>query len=289
MYAAASLFLLRLAGIVPCGCLGHTAEINGWRDHRQQQWTLASGVQTQDHAATVISGWMLLHMLGNHSSSMRHPKLPWLVTSLRNAIADCLGVCRPAVGIVDIRAVSVDIVDPWGMPYDQKDRLTLVQQSSRRVMRNKHGAMYSRGMHENVTQFRAVYEVRIFDEMDTDDAEVARRVDQLQIYGKYAEFNRMLQHSFVVAGAEDSVMLDDVGYANRRVLLRPPMRTGDVSDCAEEVLLKDARLTHQYVVALSFLLIMCIACAGSAVFTIKQPSVVPSRLNSLGSTETPYG
>lgn len=260
------------------------------RDQTKEGWVFKApaGVVAQDSKSahvTIISGWMLLHVLGNHTSALRQPELPWLVSSLRNAVADCLGLCRPAIGIVDIRAVSVDIVDPRPVGFGLKDIEDRLNIATPRLARSGVDDYFNH--RTNVTQLRAVYEVRIFDEMNVNEAEVARRIDQLQIYGKYTELSRMLQHSFAKSGVDDNVMLDDVGYASRHVLQRPLLHSQDISDCTEEVLLKNARRAHQLVLLFSFLMIACIACAGSAVFTIKQPSMVPSRLNSL-SDGVPY-
>jgi len=59
------------------------------------------------------------------------------------------------------------------------------------------------------------------------------------------------------------------------------MKTDDLEDCIEEGRLYDARNVHKYVVGLSMILIILTTCAGSSVFAMKQPNIVPSRINPL--------
>merc|ERR1719502_354835 len=140
--------------------------------------------------------------------------------------------------------------------------------------------------HVNVTQIKAVYEVRIFKEMKTTDAEVGRRIDRFQIYSKFSDLNRLLGRSLsqVDGRSMDGVMLDDVGYASHHQLTRPPLSSGELADCVEEVSLHDARQLHQFIVAMSLIMVALITCAGSTVFTIKHASSVPSRMNPLVSS-----
>merc|ERR1719183_136278 len=61
----------------------------------------------------------------------------------------------------------------------------------------------------NLTQIKAVYEVRIFEEMHVHGHEVRRRMDMFQMYSRFFELNRMLERS-----------LSDVdGYAFNDVIL----------------------------------------------------------------------
>merc|ERR1719316_2103980 len=141
----------------------------------------------------------------------------------------------------------------------------------------------SQRSHVNVTQIKAVYEVRIFKEMRFSDSEIGRRVDNFQIYSKFSDLNRLLGRSLaqVDGHSMDGVMLDDVGYASRHQLWRPPLSSDELADCAEEVSLHDARQIHQFIVAVSLIMVALITCAGSTVFTIKHASSVPSRMNPL--------
>ncbi|CAK9032748.1 40S ribosomal protein S13, partial [Durusdinium trenchii] len=68
-------------------------------------------------------------------------------------------------------------------------------------------------------------------------------------------------------------MLDDVGYGRREVKPRPVLPALQLADCMEEGFLQDAREAHQYVIALCCVLVLFITCAGSAIFSLKQPSV----------------
>lgn len=235
--------------------------------------------RSQEERVSVVSSWVLVHVMGNHTSALKEPELSKLVLSMRDAVADSLEVCRPCVGIVDIRAINIDLVEP-DPPRRRLTHVSLVQHWQR-MMRNDEQFI----SHVNVTQIKAVYEVRIFDQMRYSDNDVARRIDRFQIYGKFSELARLLVRSFARndKGGMEGVVLDDVGYASRHMLWRPPILAADMQDCVEEVMLHDTRQVHQYVVALSLVLVAFITCAGSAVFTIKHPSIVPSRLNPLVS------
>merc|ERR1719160_2118141 len=133
----------------------------------------------------------------------------------------------------------------------------------------------------NVTQIKAVYEARIFKEMKISDAEVGRRVDRFQVYSKFSDLNRLLSRSLALIEGHSmsGAMLDDVGYASRHQLSRPPLSGDELADCSEEVSLHDARQIHQFIVAVSLIIVALITCAGSAIFTIKHASSVPSRMN----------
>mmetsp|Transcript_44770 Transcript_44770/g.140310 ORF Transcript_44770/g.140310 Transcript_44770/m.140310 type:complete len:125 (-) Transcript_44770:21-395(-) len=116
--------------------------------------------------------------------------------------------------------------------------------------------------------------------MRTNESEVARRIDDLQVYGRFSEFNRLLGRA-MARGSSEGILLDDLGYGSRCVQDGPQLSRGELAGCAEEETLRDARRTHQYVVALAMVLLVLTTCVGSAVFTIKHPSVVPSRMNPL--------
>lgn len=250
-----------------------------------------------DNAVSVISSWVLFHMPGNHTEALQAPMLPNLVGALRNGIADGLEVCRSSLGIVDMRAINIDVMDkePEDLPpspagdivnsdKETKGSSTLLEhaQMMMRRMRSEERTM----QHVNVTQIKAVYEVRIFPEMRTTESEVGRRVDKFQIYSKFSDLSRLLARSMSEVDRHqfDGVTLDDVGYASKHTLMRPPLSAEDLGDCTEEGLLHDARQVHQFVVAVSLIMVALITCAGSTVFTIKHASSVPSRMNPLVST-----
>jgi len=245
---------------------------------------------------SVISSWILFHMPGNHTDSLQQPTLPKLVGGLRDAVADALEVCRSSLGIVDMRAINIDVIDKMDLEEesalerkekdDQEDKKnnegTTLLEHAANLMRRMRAEDRERS-HVNVTQIKAVYEVRIFKEMRTSDAEVGRRIDKFQIYSKFSDLNRLLGRSLsqVDGRTMEGVMLDDVGYASRHQLWRPPLSHDELADCAEEVSLHDARQIHQFIVAVSLIMVALITCAGSTVFTIKHASSVPSRMNPL--------
>lgn len=255
------------------------------------------GDKETNKQVNVISSWILFHMPGNHTDSLKKPTLPKLVGGLRDAVADALEVCRSSVGIVDMRAINIDVIDKYDnmLEEDSTSNKDISDDDSGGLL--EHAANLSRSIilrsedkekpqngaksHVNVTQIKVVYEVRIFEEMRTSDPEVGRRVDKFQIYSKFSDLNRLLSRSLASVDGMDNVMLDDVGYASRHNLERPALTQDDLADCAEEVMLHDARQIHQFIVAVSLLIVALITCAGSTVFTIKHASSVPSRMNPL--------
>lgn len=245
------------------------------------------------HEVSVVSSWILFHMPGNHTAALQHPILPKVVGGLRNAVADALEVCRSSLGIVDMRAINIDVIDKIDLEeaqnsaadekdHTKKDEGTTLLEHAATLMRRMQGEDREKS-HVNVTQIKAVYEVRTFKEMRTSDAEVGRRIDRFQIYSKFSDLHRLLGRSLsqIDEFSMDGVMLDDVGYAGRHQLMRPPLSNNDLEDCAEEVQLHDARQLHQFIMAMCLIVVALITCAGSTVFTIKHASSVPSRMNPL--------
>eukprot|EP00929_Paragymnodinium_shiwhaense_P081345 TRINITY_DN42540_c0_g1_i2.p1 TRINITY_DN42540_c0_g1~~TRINITY_DN42540_c0_g1_i2.p1 ORF type:complete len:457 (+),score=116.66 TRINITY_DN42540_c0_g1_i2:219-1589(+) len=234
----------------------------------------------KEEQVAVISSWVLIHVMGNHTGALQEPELSKFALGLRDAVADALEVCRPSVGVADIRAINIDLVEPEP-PRRHVQHPSLVQ-NWQRIVRSDDQGQERWINHVNVTQMKAVYEVRVLPDMRMAEMEIARRIDRFQIYGKFSELGRLLSRSFGRSDRNmDGVVLDDVGYASRHVFWRPPLSPSELEDCTEEVMLRDTRQLHQYVVALSLVLVAFITCAGSAVFTIKHPSIVPSRLNPL--------
>ncbi|CAK9104249.1 unnamed protein product [Durusdinium trenchii] len=136
----------------------------------------------------------------------------------------------------------------------------------------------------NFTRVKASYEVRIFPEMRVSSKEMVQRIDRLQIFSRFADLNHLLVRSLIHRFRDkpaEGAMLDDVGYGRREVKPRPVLPALQLADCMEEGFLQDAREAHQYVIALCCVLVLFITCAGSAIFSLKQPSVVPSRSNPL--------
>mmetsp|Transcript_32088 Transcript_32088/g.75312 ORF Transcript_32088/g.75312 Transcript_32088/m.75312 type:complete len:330 (+) Transcript_32088:64-1053(+) len=247
-------------------------------------------VDRLDDDVVVVSSWLLFHMLGSHIDQLKPPKLPHLVSGIRDAIADSIEVCRPAVGIIDMRAVNFGSSEPstW-LSYPKRGR-NLIEEAmpsivrARKSIQKTEGAVQkSKVSYLNVTQVKVVYEVRIFEKMHVGDAEVARRIDKFQIYSHFADLSRLISRSLARADPTslDSASLDDTGYAARHVVTRRAMSDVDLSICGEEWQLQDARRLHQYVMALAFLLLILTTCAGSAVFTLKYTTATPSRWNPL--------
>lgn len=239
----------------------------------------------------VFSSWTLLALL--YDGHLQQHQFMNLATGLKSALADSLEVCRSAVRVIDMNAVNVDfIVDP--LPPPKQDRrpdhpASLVHRIRQLIRSDSPSRREHPLQHVNMTQVKASYEVRIFREIRVSEAEVARRIDRLQMYSRFSELNRLLTRALATSDPifSDSVMLDDIGYASRHLVSRPALTKGQVGDCIEEGELSDARQRHQYAVAASLLLVVLITCAGSAVFTIKSPSLVPSRMNPLGSQQQP--
>lgn len=238
-------------------------------------------------STVVVSSWVRIALNGGEPAEvLKKHYFPQIGLNLRNAIADSLGVCRSSVSIVDMHAVNVDVlVNPLPLLKPREhERHTSFAHRVTQFMRSMTARNRTRYLqHMKVTQVKSVYEVRVFDKMQLSEFQVARHIDGLQLYSKFSELNRQLTHVFALEGPRifETVMLDDVGYASRRTVMRPPLSKGHVADCMEEELLRNARRTHQLVVATCLLLVAMTTCVGSLIFTIKQPSSIPSRLNPL--------
>lgn len=250
----------------------------------------------------VISSWILFHVPGDHTDDVKQPKLPRLVGGVRDAIADSLEICRSSLGVVGMHAVNIRLKNRWYDEYleestadvskesmDTKhlyDKDALVQEAAKLALdlRSKDD---NKAQHMNVTQMKAIYEVRIFDEMHTSATDVEHRINRFQLYSKFSDLRHMLSRELSPVlelpsnTAYRNVMLDDVGYAARHQLNREPLSHGELADCVEEVALHNARQIHQFIVAVALLVVALITCAGSTVFTIKHATSVPSRMNPL--------
>lgn len=243
----------------------------------------ANGYAAQGQSTVVITSWALLAVIGSFQGKLAATDFPWLVTGFRNALADSLDVCRPSVSLTSLRATDdfFTIADPpprsrtWG-----RARRAGLLADFMRLMRSNKRRQDGLLQHINLTQVKIEYEVRIFPAMRVDAAEICHRIDSLQVYSRFSEFNRMVAARIVHEGAQGA-MVDDTGNASRWQLERPPLAKATLDDCIEEGLLHDARETHTYVVAVCLVLILLLTCIGSTVFAVKTPSRVPSRLNPL--------
>jgi len=229
--------------------------------------------------AEVVSSWVLVAVLSSFDSSVEKTESHnWIAEGLRDGIASSLGICHTAVDILSMEKTRVNyLVDPF--PRARKhfhQHYSLLHRLQQLVRRGSDQTL----QHVNITRVRAVYEVRIFREMRLNASEVAMKIDRLQIYSQFSDFGQWLARTLAHDGTF-SVVLDDVGYASRQVLPRSALTRRNVIDCMEEDFLRDARIAHQYVLMLAVLLIILTVCVGSAVFTMKHPSSVPSRLNPL--------
>jgi len=238
-----------------------------------------AAIRSAGQPAEVVSSWLLVAVLSSFDSATdKTEQNDWVAEGLRDGVASSLGVCRMAVNVVSMEKTRVNyLVDPF--PRARKNfhqHYSLLHRLQQLVRRGSDQTL----QHVNITRVRAVYEVRIFQEMRLNASEVAMKIDRLQIYSHFSEFGQWLARTLVRRGTF-SVVLDDVGYASRQVLPRSALTRREVSDCMEEGLLRDARIAHQYVLMLAVILIILTVCVGSAVFTMKHPSSVPSRLNPL--------
>lgn len=268
---------------------------NGWDGQAQGRSLMALEEHNKTHEVSVVSSWILFHVPGNQTDSLKQPTLPRLVGGLRDAVADTLEICRSSVGIVDMRAINIDVSNKYDMEYysllqdDKKDSPKKKENEGTTLL--EHAATLMRSMraeekwpsHMNVTQIKAVYEVRTFKEMRVSDVEVGRKIDRFQLYSKFSDLNRLLGRSLAQVGGNgmDSPTLDDVGYSTRHRQMRAPLSHDELKDCVEEVSLHDARQIHQFVMAMALIIVALITCAGSTVFTIKHASSAPSRMNPL--------
>lgn len=242
---------------------------------------LLGGVQS-----VVFSSWAVIAIL--YDDVLEQKEFMQLARSLRFALADSLEVCRTSVLVTDMHAVKVDfVVDPMPLP---KVRTQQHESHAASLLHRLKNLLRVDGerkdhplQHINMTQVKATYEVRIFPEMRLKEPEVARRIDRLQIYHKFSDLNRIMARAVASENPAlaDSVMLDDIGYASRHVVDRPQLSRPQLDSCIEESLLQDARMVHQYIMGFCLALIILITCAGSVVFTVKTPSIIPSRMNPL--------
>lgn len=239
----------------------------------------------QHRDTTVISSWFLFHAPGNLTAALASPGLVGLVSGLREALSATLEVCRPAVNITEIRSANLEGEIIADLESESRSRRTKTAASGqgRAIVRRDYD---DSEMMEylNLTQIRVSYEVRIFNEMRITEPDVARRVDRIQTYSKFADLDHMLERSLSEGDLSDlfsEVTLDDTGYASFRQKSRPVLHGDALVDCAEEGLLYDARQTHQYTMVASLILVVLIAAASSVLFAVKRTSTVPSRWNPL--------
>lgn len=227
---------------------------------------------------TVVSGWILLLLLDGRI--LHEPTVEGLKKALRSALADSFEVCHVAVKVLDVHAVESGLMAEMERPIEERQNgiERKIQQLMRKVV------TWNRPLNRlNLTEARAVYEVRVIKEMGVKEAEVVRHIDSLLLYNKFADLVNTLSRELALENinANALVTLDDVGPALRRVSLQNPLTHEEAASCQEEMLLRHAQRTHESVLILAVVLMVLIICTGSTIFTIKQPSIVPSRMNPL--------
>lgn len=250
----------------------------------------------------VVSSWILMTLSGGDPAPGKQKKrLNSAAEAIRTALAEALDVCRASVHVTDVstraprnseksflEVLEAQWVRPSSREHTWRDHRFQHMESvwdSRKLARMAavmRKASHIDINHNNFTFLKASYEIRIFPEMRVPAKEMASRIDRLQIFSRFVNLNHVLMHNILHGPPEivaDAVMLDDVGYALRDddYTARSPPSTSQLADCIEDGLLQDARETHQYVIAFCCILVLLITCAGSAVFSMKQPSLVPSR------------
>jgi len=243
----------------------------------------------------VVSSWLVVTLMGARpglEDGSDKQQLRQLTNSVRTALSEALQVCRSSLHVTDMSVKGDDdslmeILEDHFHATHSHHLDAQVEQLMRRnsqvkldtKFENFHGRV-------NFTRVKASYEVRIFPEMRVSSKEMVQRIDRLQIFSRFADLNHVLVRSLihrVRSKPAESAMLDDVGYGRREVKPREVLPALQLADCMEEGLLQDAREAHQYVIAFCCILVLFITCAGSAIFSLKQPSIVPSRTNPLAA------
>jgi len=252
-------------------------------------------------SSVVISSWLVMTLVGSGwpEGTLGQKEFENLAESVRTALAEILVICRAAVHVTDLSFKEGDTslmeaLEARSHKVKPHSHIqNLMAKEEMRAPSAKLAQLLRRTSHisadafrkMNFTRLKTSYEIRVFPEMRVASKEVVSRIDRLQIFSRFADLNhvigRNLIHRANLVQPAEGVMLDDVGYAVREVKQRSDMSTGQLTDCMEEGLLQDAREVHQYVIALSCVLVLLITCAGSAIFSLKQPSIVPSRMNPL--------
>eukprot|EP00930_Biecheleria_cincta_P081333 TRINITY_DN7019_c0_g1_i1.p1 TRINITY_DN7019_c0_g1~~TRINITY_DN7019_c0_g1_i1.p1 ORF type:complete len:353 (+),score=61.87 TRINITY_DN7019_c0_g1_i1:152-1210(+) len=253
--------------------------------------------------SVVVSSWIVMTLTGGDPAPDKEKKrLDGLAEGIRTALSEALGVCRASVHVTDMSTKDTDssfleVLEAHRNPRWRQHTLGDRRFQHRERVWDGHNlaklaALMRRASHDdlddftqlNFTHLKASYEVRIFPDMRVPVKELTSRIDRLQMFSRFADLNHVLVRNIVHGQSEtlaEAVMLDDVGYALRETKARSPLSASQMADCIEDGLLQDAREVHQYIIAFCCILVLLITCAGSAIFSLKQPSLVPSRTNPL--------
>jgi hypothetical protein len=258
------------------------------RRHKRSSLAYRKGSSTKDDdaASQLVTGWVLVHGLGNHTDVVQQPQVAKLTRAVRDSVADVLGTCRAAVSITDVRSINVKLYEDSLLSHEIPTTISLSERARNTVMDwiFGHRQVDSASTNTvNLTQLKLWYEVRIVKEMEATQQEMADRVESLQIYTRFVDAGKLLSQSFIRTGVDfgSIIVLDDLGPSSVEKAPRHPLDPGALLDCTEEMLLRHARFNHQYAVAAALLLAGFTACAGSAMFGMKQHSHIPSRFNML--------
>jgi len=262
----------------------------------------ASAQPPSGNTVIVISSWLMMTLMGSGpftDPAMNQKELENIAESVRTALAEILVVCRAAVHVTDMSSNDKESSlmqalqarrahKPWkpqSQVQNEREEMHAPSAKLAQLLRRSNHISEDAFSKMNFTRIKTSYEIRVFPEMRVPPKEVVSRIDRLQIFSRFADLNHVIVRNVIhrsdLTKLADGVMLDDVGYAVRELKQRSSMTTGQVLDCTEEGLLQDAREVHQYVIAFCCAIVLIITCAGSAIFSLKQPSVVPSRMNPL--------
>eukprot|EP00930_Biecheleria_cincta_P050332 TRINITY_DN35496_c0_g1_i1.p1 TRINITY_DN35496_c0_g1~~TRINITY_DN35496_c0_g1_i1.p1 ORF type:complete len:358 (+),score=63.28 TRINITY_DN35496_c0_g1_i1:162-1235(+) len=254
-------------------------------------------------SAVAVSSWIVMTLAARNPAPGKDEKrLNTLADAIRTALAETLNLCRASVHVTEMSTKDADstvfelLETHWMRPSWRKhmwhdrfhrtepvwDSHNLAKMAS--LMRKASNIGIDDFTLLNFTHLKASYEIRIFPDMRVPAEDMTSRIDRLQLFGRFADLNHVLVRNIVHGRSEalaEAVMLDDVGFAARDDKARFPLSAAQLADCIEDGLLQDARAMHQYIIAFSCILVLLISCASSAIFSLKQPSLVPSRANPL--------
>lgn len=244
--------------------------------------------------SVIINSWISMSLIGASDGPLKKEQFPWLARGIQAALSSSLGVCQTSLHVVDMMNAGDGVISDGlvirrhGPSRPFYASAALINGITRLVRSNDEKDVHKlKDM--NYTRVKAFFEVRIFPAMRASSEEINARIDRLQIYSRFAELSHELVQSLgrrPTSQTAETVLLDDIGFAVQKEELRPSLTDGELGDCIEEGMLQDARQTHQYVVALACLLVVLITCAGSSIFALKHPTLVPSRTNPLMAPPT---
>lgn len=227
----------------------------------------------ENRRGTVIASWVLFHFVRTNLDALQELEKPRMVAALRNVVADFIEVCRQAVSIADVREIIVNLPNQELSTWNDTDIADLEGNSQ------KPPLTFSE---QNLTQLEVVYEVRVFEEMRMSSDEVKHQIDTLKKPDTLFEFRQAFIRSLEESSGLGRVMLDGVGPASGKVVSRPWLSKGDLTDCSEEVLLHTAWTSHWVIMVVASVLVVLTASSGFAVLCVNASPHIPSRINSFG-------